>query len=370
MKTLIGISFVLVLLACGPSESTDETLPNESMVDTLHFSVVDTIGVLVGDTLREFGSLPDVDISHNGNIMVLDAMKGQITIFSPDGEFIKTIGRHGSAPGEFQYPTGFAELTDGRIVVSDFAGASLSFFTENHTYSHSLDGFYPVPPVFPSAGPNGTYYAGSMTFRANENSPIPEGESFLGLYDAETEPEIVLFSHPLDISIGADGDVNVDNTMAYWDTDAEGNVFWAVSDDSTYVIIGMNPMGEEILRIERDWERVEKTEEELQMEIFSEGLSRTDEGESTVNRNQVVDPYPYHVAIAGLYLDDQGEIWVQQGYTQIPTFELYTKEGELKSIVTIPSLGGVKQLGFCFKGGSIAFDIAPEDYPKIYLLEI
>lgn len=369
MKILFGICLFLVLVACDSNESISETEEIHSEVDTLSFSVVDTIGVLVGDPIREFGSIPDIDISHNGNIMVLDAMKGQITVFSQLGEFVEIIGRHGSAPGEFQYPTGFAELTDGRIVVADFAGASLSFFDENHTFTHTLDGFYPVPPLFPSPGPDGNYYAGSMTFRANEDSPIPEGESFLGLYGNETEPEIVLFSHPLDISIGDDGDVNVDNTMAYWDTDSEGNVFWAVSDDSTYVIIGMNALGEEILKIEKDWERIEKTEEELAQEIFTEGLSRTDEGESTVNRNQIVNPYPYHLAISGMYLDMQDRIWVQQGYPSVPTFEVYSTDGELLNIVTIPTLEGVTQLGFCFKGGSLAFDIAPEDYPKIYLLE-
>ena len=360
----------LVLVACGSNENIPEAEETESAVDTLSFSLVDTIGVLVGDTLREFGSIADIDISHDGNIMVLDAMKGKITVFSPLDEFIEIIGRHGSAPGEFQYPTGFAELTDGTIIVADFAGASLRFFDENHTFSHSLDGFYPIPPLFPSPGPDGTYYAGSMTFRANEDSPIPEGESFLGLYGTETEPEIVLFSHPLEITIGADGDVNVDNTMAYWDTDSEGNIYWAVSDDSTYVVIGMNPLGETILEISKEWERVEKTEEELEQEIYSEGLSRTDEGESTVNRNQITDPYPYHLAISGLYLDTEDRIWVQQGYTSTPTFEVYSTNGELLHIVTIPALEGVKQLGFCFKGGSLAFDIAPEDYPKIYLLEL
>jgi len=365
--------FVFMVIAagsgCGNLRSDPVEVEDASSPDTAVFVITDTLGVLMGNEPLQFGSIADVEFSASGDIMVLDALKGKITVLTPSGEPVETIGGHGAGPGEFQYPNSFAQLYDGRIIICDFSGASLSFFNPDHSFSNALSGFYMIPPVFPCAGPDGSYYAGCMEIRAGGETEIPTGESFLGLYSEGMEPDLVLVSHPLQITV-AEGDVNVDNVQAFWDSDSEGNVFWAVSDDSTYVLVGMSPDGIEIMRVEKEWERVEKSEEELQMEIYQEGLSRSDEGSSTVNRNQVIDPYPYHPAIAGVYVDDQNRIWVEQGYTPCPVFEVYSPSGELIRIASIPELAGVDQLRYCFHGGFLAYDVAPDDYPKIYLLDI
>ncbi len=369
MRYLIIFTVLLLTFACDNSTPSADAQPEESIPDTLTLSVSDTIGVLMGDSLQEFGSLADVEFDEEGNILALDAMKGRISIFTPSGEFVEFIGRHGAGPGEFQYPNCFAQLTDGSIVVADFSGATISQFNAQNEFVDRLAGFAMVPPMFPAAGPGGSYFAGNMAIDMSVEGGLPTGSSFIGLYRGGLEPETILLSHPLDISIDADGDVNVDNVDVKWDSDSRGNLFYAVSDGLTYSLNGVTAEGGHIFTIEKDWQPVAKTEEEMLEESYQEGLSRSDGGESTVNRGERVNQNPYHIAIDGIYIDDNDRIWVKQGYTDIPTFEVYSTEGEFLQHVTIPSLAGIDQLSFSFKNGMLAFDVGPTDYPKIYILE-
>jgi sugar lactone lactonase YvrE len=368
MRAVIFVSVVMLVCGCGNPETPQSQ--SESDIDSLTLAVSDTIGVLFGDSIREFGSLADVEFDHFGNILALDAMKGRITIFDPSLEFAGFIGRHGSGPGEYQYPNSFGQTTDGRILVADFSGSSLTILDQDHNYIDRLDGFPLVPPMNPEAGPDGSYYAGNMSIDLSIEGGLPTGTSFIGLYSGGMEPDLVCVSFPLSINIGDDGDVNVDNVDVVWDSDSRGNLFWAVSDDSTYTFHGMTPDGEEFLSFEKEWERVSKTDEELEEERYSEGLSRSDQGEATVNRGEIEDVYPYHNAIDGLYIDDEDRVWIELGYTTVPSFDVYSSSGEQLSSVTIPSLEGVKQLRYSFKGGMLAFDYGPPDYPKIYLLSL
>jgi len=362
--------FILAAFSgCGGSDSAEVNSESTSnSLDTLYLSVTDTVGVLMGDSVEEFGSLADVQFDSKGNILALDALKGRITIFDRSLEFAGFIGRHGSGPGEFQYPNCFGQLNDGRLMISDYSGSTTTFFDSLYNYQDQLAGFPLVPPMYPCPGPDGAYYAGCASIDMEIEGDLPTGNSYVGLYTDGTTPDIILVSFPLDITIDEEGDVNVDNVDVVWDSDSRGNLFWAVRDGESYGFQGLTSRGEEIFTVEKEWEPIAKTEEELQEEVFAEGLSRSDEGESTVRRAEVIQRYPYHLAIAGIYVDGEDNIWVEQGYTDMPTFEIYSPEGELLRLAVIPELAGLNQLQYCVKGGMLAYDFGPADYPKIYVL--
>ena len=56
--------------------------------------------------------------------------------------------------------------------------------------------------------------------------------------------------------------------------------------------------------------------------------------------------------------------------TTHPVFEVYDFQGELLFVAEIKDLNGTRGLSYCFHNGFIAFDTQPEDYPKVYMLEI
>jgi hypothetical protein len=87
-----------------------------------------------GDPAAEFADIRGVEVSKNGNVLVLDYKAQNIRVFTPDGKFLKVIGRGGQGPGEFLEPNGFARSPDGNIWVND---------PPNHRFSvHRDDGEY------------------------------------------------------------------------------------------------------------------------------------------------------------------------------------------------------------------------------------
>jgi hypothetical protein len=163
--------------------------------------------------------------------------------------------------------------------------------------------------------------------------------------------------------------VNVNNADCVWDSDHDGVVVFAVRSDSTYCVEMFDIEGNTTVIVEKAWERIAKTEEELALGELNESMSRSDDGGTVVRREEAEDVAPYHIAISTLNFDTEGNIWVGQGYSSVPTFEVYDMEGNRLKIVKIPELEGVRGLRFCFQGGSLAYDYAPLDYPKVYLLD-
>jgi hypothetical protein len=65
-----------------------------------------------------FGLVTGVVTDDQGNLYVLDAQLAEVMVFSPDGEFLRSIGRQGSGPGEFQTPQQLAMLPGGGVGVT------------------------------------------------------------------------------------------------------------------------------------------------------------------------------------------------------------------------------------------------------------
>lgn len=69
-----------------------------------------------------------VDVDSSGNIYVADAAANRIVVIDPGGALIRTLGREGQGPGDFQAPSALRVLADGRLAVYDRTNRRLSFF--------------------------------------------------------------------------------------------------------------------------------------------------------------------------------------------------------------------------------------------------
>lgn len=82
----------------------------------------------------EFNRPSDVVVAPNGDIFVADGHGGdsnaRIVKFSSSGRFIKTWGRRGSAPGEFDTPHGLAMDSKGRLLVADLRNFRIQIFDQ------------------------------------------------------------------------------------------------------------------------------------------------------------------------------------------------------------------------------------------------
>ena len=93
---------------------------------------------VAGDGPDTFNQPSAVAIAPNGDIFVADGHGGdtnaRIVKFSPDGKFIKTWGKKGTAPGEFDIPHCAVFDSSGRLVVCDRNNNRIQIFDQDGKY--------------------------------------------------------------------------------------------------------------------------------------------------------------------------------------------------------------------------------------------
>jgi hypothetical protein len=120
-----AILSILASLAAGPSVSADSAQkagwkarvmteegvkiiinPAEPRYGEIMFDLVEDLRIgKEGDERTQFYRVRDIHADPQGNIYVDDMSNGRIQVFDPQGAFLRTIGRAGQGPGEFEYPT-------------------------------------------------------------------------------------------------------------------------------------------------------------------------------------------------------------------------------------------------------------------------
>jgi sugar lactone lactonase YvrE len=93
---------------------------------------------VAGDAPDTFNKPSDVAVAPNGDIFVADGHGGdtnaRIVKFTKDGKFIKTWGKKGSAPGEFNGPHSLAFDSKGRLFVADRGNNRIQIFDQDGNF--------------------------------------------------------------------------------------------------------------------------------------------------------------------------------------------------------------------------------------------
>ena len=93
---------------------------------------------VAGTTDDTFNSPSDVLVAPNGDIFVADGHGGntnaRIVKFDKDGKFIKTWGKKGTGPGEFNTPHALAMDSKGRLFVADRDNNRIQIFDQDGNY--------------------------------------------------------------------------------------------------------------------------------------------------------------------------------------------------------------------------------------------
>ena len=129
----VFVSLALCLSACSePLESADWTIPVPEGTRIIEYATVPLkertaqielvedllIGERGDDLNYIFGqNPPKVAVDTEGRIYAADSFLDRIQVFSPEGEYLRTIGRRGRGPGEFDRPA-FITVAGQTVVVS------------------------------------------------------------------------------------------------------------------------------------------------------------------------------------------------------------------------------------------------------------
>jgi len=373
MKILTAVALMTLLMSCGGEETTgsiaDETT---SEVPTVYLVPVDSIGIEMGDSTFVMGAIEGLAYGPDGNIAVLDCAYACIRIYSPEGEYIRQIGRRGNGPGELQSIAFLGISEDGHVYLTGDGGEILGVHQYDY-YTGEWLGSLPslgTPPTCIEGAEESFYVRKDINFDVSSGEPMIlisiakftlDGEEPVVTYIEDTAPfdpadmasMIKLVWYGYDIA-----------------ADYSGNTFIAPRSTDEAVVIVFDSDGMETGRIELDLEPVSRTDEEIEMERL---ILRAKMAAMDMDPLTPVEPDPFKPLIRGLEIDGEGNIWVQHGGPVVPTFSVYSSSGELMYIAEVAGdhPDGNSWRFYIDGNGILAYAEDPLDgYQKVYLLEL
>ncbi len=369
LKALVPAVVGIFALSCGGTEAENGTVSAEgagerhSSADS-QLTVVDTIGVELGDSVRMFGTVGAVCYSTEGNLLVGDVGKMRIRMFSPSGEHLHSGGRRGEGPGEFAGPGGLYPTPGGGVAVPDRMGGKIIYYDSTLSLQREWKGFAGRPPAEMVQLPGGSIVGTEIDFDRQEGRLV---NRLCRWEPGAAEPSVTYLERSADF--------NRENPRQAWHETA---IYFAAFDDGRVVstpesrqecvITCWSPEGEMEWRVERPFERVRRPEEDMAWEREMLRRQMTRRGGDASFADQVEIPQ-WSEAVIDMQVVD-GRIWVRRGGSAVPFYEVLDGRGGLLYTCSVPELpygSGVEI--HVSTHGVLAYQSNPMDYYKVYLLE-
>jgi hypothetical protein len=256
------------------------------------------------------GSVQDVAILDDGSIAILDGLERRIVLLGPDGDVVRSFGRRGAGPGEFEQPLGIAADHSGRLWIADHGTGRYAVWDTTGALSRTV----PRPPTGMTGLWKGVYTRNHLIYeparirRGVDAATVLLGIDTLGVpVDTVALPEYQTTSIQLDAVFGGTRTrlaVREPFTpWLVWSVSPDGTVTWGVNADYAIHFVSL---GGDTLRVVRnelrpvpvtDSERAYAVED---LQIAYGAVVRAADLSSHVR--------PYFSA---LLLDDSGRLWVR-----------------------------------------------------------
>lgn len=269
------------------------------------------LGTSTAEGAESFSSILGLEVDEAGRIYVLDGQAKEVRVFDSGGGLVRTLGRPGEGPGEFQNPNGMTMGLDGGLWVQDPANSRYTVFDTAGNivasprrdfagWSFMWDGrFDPsgsllVPTVaFNETGTRTVIVRWEPDLASADTFPLPRVETAMFEFRAGNASGVmaVPFAPSLHRVI-----------------DDEGRLWIGHSD--AYRIVYQTVDGDTLRIVEREYTPVDVTEEE-QEAALREALDRFPfelrESDVELDRDRIPDVRP---AYELLLVDPDGVLWV------------------------------------------------------------
>lgn len=353
--------FLFLLSGCSRSEQ-EET---ETYNSRHRLIIIDSIGVDFGDSNYVFGQILPIGFTSTGNIFVGDAHKMKISLFTPEGKFIRSGGNSGEGPGEFVDLTCISPTYDGGIAVCDRSCGKIIFYDSTLSLDYEINGFHPLPPTQLAVLPDGAIAGTRFAFDREDGKIYNALERW---EQGETEPSVTYMETAVDVNPSS---LAITLTIAtiYFNVLSDGSVIASPSSFDEYVLHCFKPDGELLWESEIPFEKTPRSEAdiEIEREQYRNNFRRMGANPAQADHFELCE---WAEPVIGIYIVGDTEIWIRRSGKVIPEFDVFSIDGEFLYSCTVPQLPHGRSVGInVSKHGVLATNINPEDYPRIYLLE-
>jgi hypothetical protein len=281
----------------------------------LALETVRTIGnVDTDDENLAFDSPSDMAVDAAGNIFILDSGNQRIQVFGPNGQYVRTIGRRGQGPGEFESLNSISVDREGRLYVLDDRQKRIQIFTTDGQVVKSIRTTLAASQDSSSAimGIDRIRLLGSGAFVIHTSI----GYGLSGATKPKTRPKLVKLLSP-DLEVRGEFGEPFDYGEEITNTVGNTWAFAVDGEDHTYLsfayqnrIEKYSPEGKLLWRADRELD-------------FPTRLLQKGEQKLTQNSATFISPKFNRVAV-GVAVDDNARAWVVTCNRQIKKEEEVT----------------------------------------------
>lgn len=159
-------------------------VPKNGLKMRLVFKEELSIGEVEGDENYMFGKGISFNTDEEGNFYVTSYDDNKILKYSPEGEYVLSIGRKGQGPGEFQSPSIVRFDKDGFLYVVDSISRRISFFNKDGKYLRQMPLVGRYPDLFSI---NSDGYIVARKWKMTQEAKVMKQISVFGLFDNRFE---------------------------------------------------------------------------------------------------------------------------------------------------------------------------------------
>lgn len=301
-----------------------------------------------------FGLIVQVLVDEAGNLFLLDEVRSQVFVLSPEGQLITTLGREGEGPGEVTDPNDMVLLPDGRVgLAKAMPGALVTLDRQGGPAGDiRLNRGGPeqggMTTLTTASFGGGNLVGGGTDQGLNRNGGLPTRESVLASYSLSGERLAVY--NKRDIQFGFQPFAFSEKKNLQFDnyrlgTGLDGRVYCAPEYD---------PYRINIYQVDGPLERVIEREQETVKRTTAEYQTMFNLLDAALRRDV---PPPFDLEVApnepgicwmqkGLQVAHDGRLWVlpSSGLRHQPdgvflTFDVFSADGHFEEQVSIPGEG-------------------------------
>lgn len=297
-----------------------------------------------------FGVIGQIAMDESGNVYLLDSQLSEVRVFSPEGEYLATLGREGEGPGEFRRPEDLFLLPNGdlaviqsrpgKIVLLDQAGEPAGELPVRLTEEGNFAMFTAGRPAGEDIvlyASQGKFREGSGEFTSSLVRVAPDG-SPKARY-AETTIEFDFANRVID-------ERNRRDNLIVWSSDAEGRIFSSEVFDRYHIDV-WNPDGTMNRVIERAFETRKRSPAEFKKQ---EQLQRP---RGRWARNATYKVSPTDRDILEIFTRKNGDLWVlsSSGGLEVmdgtlAVFDVFDEDGRFIYQARLQGNGSYEEDGF------------------------
>jgi hypothetical protein len=318
-----------------------------------------SIGETEGQPEYQFGQIGTVAVGSDGRLFVMDMQGQHVKVFTPDGQFDRTIGGPGAGPGEIGAGAVFVLVGVGDTVfVPDMANRRINRYGPDGSplTSSPLEIEKGLPMVF-QATPSGTI-AAQVRSLSLPNRPAPDTLDRIMLLESDGTFGDTLLEFPsggtLDFG-GGSPEINLYSPEPAWDLTDDLRVLYGINDEYRIGLYGTE--GELQRVITMPFEREPVSDNDRQAVMTALERAWVDAGvppQMLPQLRTMVHFAEFFPAFSSVQVGPRGSIWVQHvqsaaGLTEeelaefnvmedtgSPDWDVFDADGRFLGIVSMP----------------------------------